>query len=115
MVSAPWRPKAGGPPIKEAVMATLHVENTVRDFDEWKSVFDKFERFRADKRMRAYRLSRQVDDLNKVTIDMDFDSVEEATSFREALEQIWQTPQSKEQLVAHETPRLYDVVEHREL
>jgi hypothetical protein len=96
-------------------MPSLHIENTVRDFDEWKAVFDKFDRFRAEKRMRAYRVSRQVDDPNQVTIDLDFDSLEDAVAFRGALEQIWQTPQSKEQLVAHGTPELYDVVEQRRL
>ena len=94
-------------------MATLHVENTVRDFEEWKAVFDKFDRFRAEKRMRGYRMSRQVDDPNKVAIDLDFDSVEDATEFRGALEQIWQTPQSKQQMISHGTPTLYDVVEQR--
>ncbi|MBW8751518.1 MAG: hypothetical protein JF565_08840 [Propionibacteriales bacterium] len=96
-------------------MATLHIENTVKDFDEWKAVFDKFDRFRAEKGMRAYRMSRRVDDPNSVVVDLDFDSVEAATAFRGALEQIWQTPQSKEQLVSHGTPRLYDLVEQRQL
>jgi len=96
-------------------MPSLHVENTVRNFEEWKEVFDKFDRFRAEKKMRAYRLSRLVDDPNKVTIDLDFDSIEDATAFRGALEQIWQTPQSQEQLIAHSTPELYDVVEQRQL
>ena len=96
-------------------MATLHIENTVKDFDEWKAVFDKFERFRAEKGMRAYRMARRVDDPHQVTIDLDFDSIEEATAFRGALEQIWRTPQSKEQLLHHGTPALYDVVEERRL
>ena len=96
-------------------MATLRVENTVRDFEAWKAVFDKFDRFRAEKGMRAYRMSRQVDDPNNVVVDLDFDLLDEAADFRVALEQIWQTPQSKEQLVSHETPRLYDVVEQRRL
>jgi ribose 5-phosphate isomerase len=96
---------------EEVVMATLHVENTVRDFEEWKAVFDKFDRFRADKGMRGYRMSRLVDDPSKVVIDLDFDSVEDATEFRGALEQIWQTPQSKQHLVSHATPLLYHVVE----
>ena len=34
---------------------------------------------------------------------------------REALEQIWRTPQSQQQLVAHSTPVLYDLVEERAL
>ena len=96
-------------------MATLHIENAVRDFEEWKAVFDKFDRFRAEKGMRSYRMARQVDDPRKVVIDLDFDSLREATEFREALEQIWRTPQSQQQLVAHSTPVLYDLVEERAL
>jgi hypothetical protein len=96
-------------------MATLHIENTVRDFEEWKAVFDKFDRFRADKGTRGYRLSRLVDDPSTVVVDLDFDSIEDATLFRGALEQIWQTPQSKQQLVSHRTPLVYDVVEQRQI
>jgi len=96
-------------------MATLHIENTVRNFEEWKAVFDKFDRFRAEKGMRSYRIARQVDDPDTVVLDLDFDSLEAATDFRGALEQIWRTPQSQEQLVAHSTPVLYDVVEQRTL
>jgi hypothetical protein len=96
-------------------MNILHIENTVRDFDEWKAVFDKFDRFRADKGMRSYRMLRQIDDPNKVSVDLEFDTVEAATAFRGALEQIRQTPQSRAQLVAHSEPQLYDVVEHRQL
>lgn len=96
-------------------MVTVHVENTVHDFDAWKAAFDKFDRFRADRGMRAYRMSRQVDDPHKVCVDLDFDSVDEARAFRGALEQIWRTPQSKKHLVSHETPTLYDVVEQHEL
>jgi ribosomal protein L35AE/L33A len=92
-------------------MAMLRIENTVKDFDEWKAVFDKFDRFRVEKRMRGYRMSRQVDDPNTVVVDLDFDTVEDATEFRGAIEQIWSTPQSKEQLVSHAVPRLYDLVE----
>ena len=29
-------------------MATLHIENTVRDYASWQEAFDKFERFRAE-------------------------------------------------------------------
>jgi hypothetical protein len=100
---------------KESDMNSLHIENTVRDFDEWKAVFDKFDRFRAEKNVRSYRLARSVEDANQITIDMEFDSLEDATSFRTALEQIWRTPQSKAQMVAHSTPELYDVVEQRQL
>jgi hypothetical protein len=94
---------------------TLHIENTVRDYDSWKAVFDKFDRFRVDKGVRSYRLSRDPGQLNRVTIDLDFDSHDEAAAFRGALEQIWTTPQSREQLIEHEPPQILEVVEHRTL
>lgn len=94
-------------------MATLHVENTVRNFDSWKSAFDKFDRFRQDQNVRSYRVARSVEDPNRVTVDLDFDSVEDATTFRTGLEKIWETPQSKEHLVSHGTPLLLDVVESK--
>ena len=94
-------------------MATLHVENLVHDFDGWKAAFDKFESFRAERGVRAYRVSRSVDEPNRVLVDLDFDSVADATTFREALERIWRTPQSKEQLVSHGTPDVLDVVVDR--
>jgi hypothetical protein len=96
-------------------MNTLHIENTVKDFEAWKAAFDKFERFRAEKGVRAYRIARLVDEPNMVTIDLDFDSLDDATAFRGALARIWQTPQSRDQLVAHEEPQLYDVVAQRSL
>lgn len=94
---------------------TLHIENTVRDYDSWKAVFDKFDRFRVDKGVRSYRLSRDAGQPNRVTIDLDFDSHDEAATYRGALEQIWTTPQSKEQLIEHEAPQILEVVEHRTL
>ncbi|RNL62569.1 hypothetical protein EFK50_12445 [Nocardioides marmoriginsengisoli] len=94
-------------------MITLHIENTVHDYESWKAAFDKFDRFRADQGVRSYRLTRRVEDGNQVAIDLTFDTAEEATAFRGALEQIWRTPQSQEQLVAHGSPTLHELVEER--
>ena len=33
-------------------MTTLHVENTVRDYEAWQEAFDNFERFRAENGVR---------------------------------------------------------------
>jgi len=60
-------------------------------------------------------MARQVDQPNNITVDLDFDTVEDATAFRGALEQIWQTPQSRGQLVSHGEPLLFEVVEQRQL
>lgn len=96
-------------------MITLHLENVVRDYESWKEVFDKFERFRADGGVRAYRLARSTEEPGKVIVDLDFDSADEASAFRVGLEKIFETPQSKEQLVSHQRPQLYDVMVQRTL
>ena len=41
-------------------MTTVHIENTVQDFDAWKTNFDKYERFRAEHGVQSYRVSRSV-------------------------------------------------------
>lgn len=92
-------------------MATLHVENTVHDFETWKAVFDKFDRFRAEHKVLSYRLGRDAEEPNRVSVDLDFDSLEDAESFRVQLEKIWQTPQSKAEIAGHVQARLVDVVE----
>jgi hypothetical protein len=96
-------------------MATLHIENTVRDFDSWKTVFDKFERFRQDRGVRAYRVSRAIADTNHVTVDLEFDTLPEAERFLDALRKVWETPQSKAQVVDGHSPELLDVVVQRDL
>ena len=100
---------------KEPTMATLHIENTVRDYPEWKSVFDKFDRMRKEQNVRGYRISRHHDDPNQIVVDLDFDTADQASSFREVLAKIWATPQSREQLVTHSEPQVLELVDQRAL
>lgn len=96
-------------------MVTLHMENTVHDFDAWKANFDKFDRFRADHGVRSYRVARRTDAPNSFTVDLEFDDVATATAFRGALEKIWATPHSQELLVSHSPAVIYEVAEQRRL
>ena len=96
-------------------MTTLHIENTVRDYATWEEAFDKFERFRADKGVKSYRICRSAGDPNQVTVDLEFGSMAEAEAFVPLLQQIWSTPQSREQLVAHSEPEVMELVRHRVL
>jgi hypothetical protein len=96
-------------------MTTLHIENTVRDYTSWQEAFDKFERFRSDNGVRSYRISRQAGDPNQITVDLEFGSTAEAEAFVPMLEKVWETPQSREQLVAHEAPQILELVRHRVL
>lgn len=94
-------------------MTTLHIENTVHDFDDWKAAFDKFDRFRADNGVRSYRMSRPLADPATVLVDLEFDSVEVAQKFRGKLEKIWATPQSRAQLVRHSAPLILETCEEK--
>jgi quinol monooxygenase YgiN len=91
-------------------MTTVHVENSVRDFDTWKANFDKYERFRAEEGVRRYRVSRGVTEPNEVIIDLEFDDHAAAQAFLPKLAQIMTTPQAKAQLVRHLPPRVYALV-----
>ena len=94
-------------------MTTVHIENTVQDFDTWKANFDKFERFRADNGVQSYRVSRGLAEPNEVLIDLEFTDETTAQAFLPKLAQIMSSPQATSQLVRHSTPRLYVVVAER--
>jgi hypothetical protein len=94
-------------------MTTVHIQNTVQDFDTWKANFDKYERFRAEQGVQSYRLSRCVTDPNEVLIDLEFRDETAAQAFLPKLEQIVNSPQAQAQLLRHSVPRLYAVVTER--
>ncbi|MCX6400919.1 MAG: hypothetical protein NTX33_13450 [Propionibacteriales bacterium] len=92
---------------------TLHIENTVHDYDSWKQAFDRFDRFRADNGVRSYRVTRRTDDPHEVIVELDFDTTGVAEAFGQLLQKVWQTPQSQQQLAAHGEPRILTLVESR--
>ena len=92
---------------------TLHLENTVHDFTEWKAVFDKFDSFRAERNVRSYRVSHRADDPRKVIVDLDFDTLADAEEFGKALARVRTTPQSQSQLIDH-SEGLYILATRRE-
>ena len=94
-------------------MTTVHIENTVADFDAWKANFDKYERFRAEQGVQSYRVSRSVTDPDEVLIYLEFCDEAAAQAFLPKLEQIMNSPQARAQLAEHSVPRLYTVVTER--
>lgn len=96
-------------------MTTLHIDNTVRDYDSWKEAFDRYEAFRKDQGVRSYRISRDAGDPRRVLVDLDFDDATAATAFRGALEKVWATPLSQRQLIRHGDPLVLEVVTSQEL
>lgn len=91
-------------------MTTVHVENTVRDFELWKANFDKYERFRAEQGVQSYRVRRGIDEPDHVLIDLEFADDAAAQAFLPKLAQIMASPQAKDQVVEHRRPRVFAVV-----
>ena len=71
-------------------MATIRMQHQVADFDAWKRLFDSDPLDRPGSGVRSYRISRPVGDDQTVIVDLDFDSPEEATTFKGRLEALWQ-------------------------
>ena len=96
-------------------MTTIHIENTLHDYDSWKSAFDKFDRARADNGVRSYRIRRHADDPQQIVIDLDFEDRSTAEAFKGFLAKVWASPQSEAELVSHSEPLLLETVEERVL
>jgi quinol monooxygenase YgiN len=94
-------------------MTTVHIENTVQDYDSWKANFDKYERFRAEQGVQSYRVSRSLTAPGEVLIDLEFCDEAAAQAFLPKLDQIMRSPQAQTQLVRHSAPRLYAIVTER--
>jgi hypothetical protein len=73
-----------------SAMTTLHLTHTVKNFDEWLATFNTFSGFRVDGGVRSCTVRHGVDDPNFVTVDLGFDTTEDARSFLGGLEtEIW--------------------------
>jgi hypothetical protein len=96
-------------------MATLHVSNIVKDYDNWKGNFDKFEDARKARGVRGYRISRGGEEPTRVIVDLDFDSTTRAEEFKEFLRGVMNTPQAQRELLDHDAPVVLEVMEERQL
>jgi hypothetical protein len=82
---------------------TLQIEHPISDFEVWKRAFDADPVRRKEFGVRRYRVLRPVDDPQFVTIDLEFETIEEATAFRGALERLWNSGRAARALAG--TPR----------
>jgi hypothetical protein len=53
----------------------------VRDYDDWKAVFDSGERVRQEYRCTGHEIYRDVDDPNMLTVFLEFPTRERAKAF----------------------------------
>ena len=96
-------------------MTTLHIEHAIRDFDTWKTAFDRDPAQRARSGVRRYLISRPVDQPLQVLIDLEFDDRKVAEAFLVMMEKIWQTPQATAAVNGAIQTRILEQVEVKDL
>jgi hypothetical protein len=93
-------------------MLTVHIEHSIRDFDNWKVAFDRDPAGREASGVRRYRVYRPLDDAYYVIIELDFDTREAADAFVATMRTIW--PKVEGTLVTGPQVRIVDCVEQHE-
>jgi quinol monooxygenase YgiN len=67
-------------------MTSILFQQTVKDFAEWKKAYDSMAALRASKGALSDMVFQAADDPNKVTIILNWDSMEKAKSYAESPE-----------------------------
>lgn len=74
-------------------MATLHIEHAITDLDTWLSAFNGFASARRGAGVRSETVRQPTDNPGYIVVDLDFATVDEATTFLRFLrEQVWAIP-----------------------
>jgi hypothetical protein len=85
-------------------MAVLHIEHPITDLSVWLEAFGRFAPAREAAGVRHERVQQPLDDARWIVVDLDFDTAEQATSFRSFLETVvWSNPEASPALAG--TPR----------
>jgi hypothetical protein len=91
-------------------MRTLRIEHPITDFVQWRQAFDAVAQAREEAGVRSQRVLRPTDDDHYVLVDLDFDTVEQATAFLGFLRtRIWSSPASSPALAGDPVTRLLSV------
>lgn len=90
-------------------MVILHTEHAVPDFDAWKTAFDRDPVGRERSGVRHHRILRPIDDPNFVTIELEFESREEAEAFLDQLRGLWRQVQGT--VIENPQARILEAVE----
>ena len=94
-------------------MPLVQLEHPVRDFETWKTAFDRDPVQREASGVRRYQIYRPVEDANYIAVDLEFADRAQAEAFKAALEALWLSPQAAPALGGQPQVRIVDVVETR--
>jgi hypothetical protein len=72
------------------VMATLHIEHPITDYDTWRTAFERLADARRTAGVISGRVARPIEDPHYIVLTLDFDTTERASAFLRFLEtQVW--------------------------
>ena len=95
----------------ENEMATLHIEHEISDLETWLAAFGSFAQAREKGHVRTYRVYQPADDGKYIVIHLDFDTVDEAESFKTFLEtNVWSNRESSPGLAGRPQTRVLELV-----
>ena len=89
----------------------IQLEHPVRDFNSWKTAFDRDPVQREADGVRRYRILRPVEDPAYVAVDLEFDDRATAAAFLDALHRLWQSPVAQAALAGEPRARIVEAVE----
>jgi hypothetical protein len=91
-------------------MATLRIEHAISDYQTWQQAFDSFAEARAAAGVRGFTIRQPVDDPKYLTLDLEFDTAEQAEAFAGFLHtHVWSSAASAPALVGAPHTRVLEL------
>ena len=93
-------------------MYVLQIEHPIRNFETWKSAFDRFSDKRRHSGVRRHQIFQPADDENYVVLDLEFESEGEAEAYLEWLRsEVWSSREASPALSGGPRTRIAKVME----
>ena len=94
-------------------MPVLRLEHAIRDFDLWKTAFDRDPLGRERSGVRSHQVFRPIDDRNYIAVDLEFDTLAEAEGFQVSLAELWRSRGAAPALIGTPQVRIVEAVESK--
>ena len=93
-------------------MPTLHIEHPITDLQTWLGAFKRFEEARRNAGVRAHHVRQPVDDDKYIYVALEFDTVAEASAFKQFLETtVWASAEASPALSGSPVARVLGEVD----
>lgn len=90
-------------------MYNLHIEHPVPDYENWKKAFDSDPVGRQKMGVRTYQILRAVDNPNFVSIELQFETAQQAEALLAAMRNVWKQVDGK--IMMNPQARIAEIVE----